>query len=176
MKDFIEYLENNPYRGNQESCGTGKNYWTADMWTLEVAKAYCYGNYKKPKKFENNRHCDPSRIIEDAQIKVKEKKILESIKNDADYLLIGEVGRGLDVLIANSVKKWKKIYCFDHVNYKHYLMFDNVEFFHTSTGAFCPCMIRERCIFIMNHSIHSYDKFKRYMRSVHGLINGEMIW
>ena len=30
MKDFIEYLENNPYRGNQEACGSGKALYPED--------------------------------------------------------------------------------------------------------------------------------------------------
>ena len=38
-----------------------------------------------------------------------------------------------------------------------------------------PEFIKEKYIVIMNHSIYSYDKFKN-MNSVHGIINGKLIW
>ena len=57
-EEFIEYLERTPYVGNQEQCGTGKDY-----------------------------NCDPNRIKKDAQVKLSLKKSLEKIKDKANVLL-----------------------------------------------------------------------------------------
>lgn len=160
---FIKYVESNPFVGNQEACGTGENYWNADYWTLEVAKCLMSGDsYSSEEKYNNNRNYDVNRIRKDAKIKLSVKEKLDKVKDEADHLLICEVGRGLDIIIANSVKKWKKIYCYDHVDYSPYLkIFDNVEFFKMSTSSFNPEVIKEKCIMVINHSIcTNMDRFK----------------
>jgi hypothetical protein len=178
-KQFLNYLEKNPFVGNQESCGTGEHYWNADYWTIEVTRYLIEGNkYTVPDKFKGNRNADPNRIKNDALIKLNVLNLLQDIKDSADYLLICEVGRGLDILMASQVKKWKKIYCYDQVDYRNYLyVFDNnINFVRKSTGVFSPETISEKCIVIMNHSICSYEKFKKNMNSVHGIINGDLKW
>lgn len=173
MKDFLKYLENNPFIGNQESCGIGDNYWNADMWTIEVIKAYC-GNYNKSKKLKNNRNYDPNRIKIDAKIKHNMRKNLEDIKNETDFLLICEVGRGIDILIANNVKKWKKIYCYDQVDYSSYLnIFDNIEFYKSPSSIFNPDIILHDIIMIVNHSIYKPFENKNI---IHAIIDGELKW
>lgn len=173
MKNFLNYLEKNPFEGNQEQCGGGESYWNADMWTIEVTRCLLLGDdYTIPEKLKGNRFADPNRIKKDVEIKISEKKILEQIKDSTDVLLIGEVGRGLDILIANSVKEWDKIYCWDQVDYSEQLqIFDNVEFVKKPTSIFNP--IQEKHIFIINHTINKIDKFKV---AIHGIINGELIW
>lgn len=175
--DFVYYLEANPYEGNQEQCGTGKDYWNADMWTLEVARCLLHGDdYVLPMKYKHNKFADPNRIKHDANVKRKLKNLLQEIKDSADVLLIGEVGRGLDILVANTVKKWKTIICYDQVNYQEYLrIFDNVHFIQGTTATFEPAWIAENHIFIINHSIYKkFDRFKAV--SEHGIIDGEMVW
>ena len=178
MNEFIEYLKNNPFKGNQEQCGTGNNYWNADYWTIEVAT--CLDNieeYKVPEKFIDNKFCDINRIKKDAKIKLSVKSILNKIKNESDSLLICEAGRGLDIFVSNTIKKWKKIYCYDHVNYKKYLnYFDNVEFIRSPTSVFDPEIVKEKCIMIMNHSIYrKLDKFKTD-NIIHAIVDGVQRW
>jgi hypothetical protein len=178
-KQFLNYLEKNPFKGNQESCGAGVHYWNADYWTVEVTRCLIEGDkYTVPDKFKGNRNADSNRIKSDANIKLNILNILQDIKDSADSLLICEIGRGLDVLIANQVKKWKTIYCYDQVNYEKYLtnVFNNISFVRKSTGAFFPETISDECIVIMNHSICSYEKFKKNMNSVHGIIDGVLKW
>lgn len=179
-KDFLKYLEENPFIGHQEACGIGDNYWNADYWTMEVTRYLIFGDdYFLPVYLKNNQNADPNRTKLDANIKLSIKKILSEIKDSADYLLVCEVGRGLDILIANEIKKWKKIYCYDHVDYKNYLVniFDNIDFIQKSTDAFIP-EIDDKYIVIMNHSIYPYEKFKNKnsVYGIHGIINGELKW
>lgn len=177
MKEFVHYLEANPFEGNQESCGSGLHYWTADMWTMEVARCLLYGDdYQIPMIHKHNKNADINRIRHDANVKLKLKNLVQEIKDDVDVLLIGEVGRGLDVLIANQVKEWKTIICYDQVNYKDYLdIFDNVHFIQGTTANFEPAWIGEKHIFIINHSIYkNFDRFKAVAE--HGIIDGEMAW
>ena len=178
IKKFIEYLESNPFIGNQESCGRGKDYWNADMWTIQVSKCLYYGyEYTVPDKFKDNCNADLNRIKSDANIKLNVMNILQDIKDSADCLLICESGRLLDGVIANQVKEWKKVYCYDHVNYEKYLnIFDNIEFIHTSTNTFDPKIIKEKCIMIMNHSLcRNLDKFK-INNIIHAIVDGEVKW
>ena len=41
IQKFLKYTVENPYEGNQEQCGVGKDYWNSDYWTMEVA-AYLF--------------------------------------------------------------------------------------------------------------------------------------
>lgn len=174
-KEFLKHVKENPFIGNQEQCGTGNNYWNADYWTMEVARCLAYDDYILPTKFHGNKFADPNRIKKDAAIKKTIKTVLNNIKDSADCLLVCEVGRGLDIIVANMVKEWKTIYCYDHVDYKTHLnIFKNVNFIQKGTGVYEPELITDKYIVIMNHSIYPYDKFKK--NSVHGIINGEKIW
>ena len=176
-EEFIEYLERTPYVGNQEQCGTGKDYWNADLWTLEVARCLYWGKYYSiPEEFKDNKNCDPNRIKKDAQVKLSLKKSLEKIKDKANVLLIGEVGRGLDILVSNMVKKWDMIYCWDQVDYTESLsVFDNIFFIHKSSSAMIHPVMKEKHIFIMNHSIHQPSMFLNN-NLVHSIIDGEILW
>ena len=180
MKKFIEYLESNPFVGHQEQCGRDKDYWNADMWTVQVSKCLYYGDkYSTPENFKDNRNYSVNEIRSNADMKLSMKKILEDIKDSADCILVCESGRLLDGIMANMVKSWKKIYCYDHVDYRKYYpkdIFDNIDFVVKNTGVFSPESISDKCIVLMNHSIHPYDKFKKYTNSVHGIINGELKW
>lgn len=174
-KEFLKHVKENPFIGNQEQCGTGNNYWNADYWTIEVARCLSSDEYILPVRFKGNKFADPNRIKKDADIKRAIKTVLESIKDSADCLLVCEVGRGLDILVANTVKEWKTVYCYDHVNYERYLkrVFNNISFLQKGTGVYMTDLIEDECIVIMNHSIYSYEKF---MNTTHGIINGELKW
>jgi len=40
---------------------------------------------------------------------------LARVKDAADTLLVCEVGRGLDILVATFVRDWPKVICYDYV-------------------------------------------------------------
>ncbi len=177
IQDFLTYVIDNqlPEGVNQEQCGKGKHYWNADFWTMEVA-AYLIQetDYEVPERFKGNRNCDPNRMKHDAEIKKSVYENLQKFQLDGDALLICEVGRGLDILMANMVKKWRKIYCYDQVNYTKYLSyFSDIEFFHISTAQFDPSNIPENVTMIMNHSL--YKPFEND-NIIHAIIDGEISW
>jgi hypothetical protein len=156
LKRFIEYLENNPYKGKQESCGKGETYWDSDMWTIAVAKCL----------YEGSSNCPIGKQIK--QSAENKRNMFNRIKplQHIPSLFVCEVGRGLDILIANMIKEWNTIYCYDHVDYKEELsQFPNVQFYHTSTHGFNTSVIQEDVLMIMNHSkcnpmLHQSDHIK----------------
>ncbi len=179
-KEFLKHVEDHPFKGNQEQCGTGNNYWNADYWTIEVARCLSFKDYILPERFKGNRFADPNRIKRDADIKISCRSILDNIKDSADVLLIAEVGRGLDILTANMVKKWDKIYCWDHVDYSNYLtIFDNIEFIHKPSSIMMDRImmdeIKEKHIFIMNHSLYPPANFWND-NNVHSISDGGLLW
>ena len=173
--NFLNHVRNNPFPHNQESCGTGKDLWTSDMWTVEVLKCLYYGDsydeFIEPKLLVNNKF-DVERIKKDAEIKRATYANLQKIQVDSDYLLICEVGRGIEILIAFLVSYWEKIYCYDQANYKDYLFnFGSINFFQTTSAEFDPSTIPEDIIMIMSHSI--YPPFKSN-NIIHSIIDGEL--
>jgi hypothetical protein len=178
ISDFLHYISNTPFDGNQESCGVGDNYWNADMWTIEVAKCLYFGSsYSMSSFFKNNGNYNIKEIIKDANIKISLYKNLK-LKSNTDSILICEVGRGLDIVIANMVRKWNKIYCYDQVNYNEYLKYfgNNIRFFHVTTSGFrnnIQKYLSEDVTMICNHSIY---KPLKHEKIIHTIIDGELRW
>lgn len=119
VANFIKHIQYNLLpRDMQEACGKGKDFWCADYWTLEVAKCLFIGNERYmndplPRRLENNKSFGKEEIIADSDAKLSMLNFLSTIKGP-NNLLICEVGRGLDILVAIIAKKWNKIYCYDH--------------------------------------------------------------
>lgn len=161
IKEFIDQLKANPFKGNQESCGTGIHLWTADMWTMEIAQClYNKDNYTPPGAYNDNHKFSLPRILHDTQVKLDTydslKEIVALYKDPNSLnLLVCEVGRGLDILMANMVNNWNHIYCYDHVDYASYLAFlgDNISFKRDNSSIFNPQTIKADLIMVMNHSI-----------------------
>lgn len=82
--DFYNHLKKNqlPDSVNQESKGKGENKYTADMWTIEVCECLIGIDCKQYKYYEQ---------------KLLMYETLESVKDNANVLCVGEVGRGLDI-------------------------------------------------------------------------------
>lgn len=87
----------------QEQSGEGDRLWTSDDWTIAVANCLLSGpdNFNDERVSRLNYHRD---IVVAAERKIKMINILDSIKDSADSLFVGEVGRGLDILLALQVK------------------------------------------------------------------------
>ena len=122
IEKFYEHLKQNQLTKDevQESAGLGSKKYTADMWTLDVCECLLGMDCTK---------------MSYAKPKIELFKSLESVKNDADQICIGEVGRGLDIVIANVIREWEVI-CYDHNGiYNKYLdkYFSRVDFYTTNT-------------------------------------------
>lgn len=188
IERFLQYLIRNllPSYIKQEEQGEGENYWNADFWTIEVAKCLYVGDraYLEPEytpsKFLNNKNYNKKEIINHAMIKKSMFEFLKEVKDDANELLVCEVGRGLDILIANMVKKWDKIYCYDQNKvYGNYLKsdFNNIEFYPEPTVVFDPEVVDNNTIAIINHSrLRDYTKYKNAEKIVHLIADGKLIW
>lgn len=136
--NFLTYTQNNTIKPDSyTSIGTYPNMWTDDDWHMEIAKYLLVGksnylSYNPPSRLKGNPYYSPEKLVEIGDAKLKTADILSGISAEANVLLICEVGRGLDILIANSIKTWNKIICYDYVDYRAHLssMFPNsiIEF------------------------------------------------
>ena len=127
IKAFKEHVENNPVMPiKNQQCQirkgkgllNGKVYklWTADMWTIEICDHLLNSkanenkySYDYPNKGELGYQ-----VWETWKHKVNMYKNLIRIKDKSDAIIIGEVSRGVDLLLAQMVKDWKHIYAYDH--------------------------------------------------------------
>jgi hypothetical protein len=196
VRSFYRYLKNNqlPKNMRQEAAGHGKFYnvrqetayrWTADLWSLEVCKAFLIGieKYREenvPEKYRKNEGHTGNHVIRSYIIKENLLNILADIKDDCDVLAVCEVGRGLDILIANMVKKWKKIICYDQVHYNEYLKyFKNIDFHIQATNRFLEIVdeyIPEKCIMISHGSkFRDWDNL-REKNIIHLIVDGKLKW
>lgn len=190
-KSYLDYTLSNflPKGAIQEKTGRGEKYWTADNWTAGVAECLMVGIDKYKTDVLPYKTYQRDLIIASKQ-KLLMLENLEKIKDDAEYLFIAEVGRGLDILIANSVKEWSGIYCYDHVNYEKYLkesFGDVVTFVQKKSISFDISEINQKSIMIFNMNSttpvptivermgNSINKYINYERIVHIILNGELI-
>lgn len=126
---FIEHLKQNPILpiNAQECCGKEENFWCADWWTIEVAKCLFFGKavytkYDLSPQFRNNRNFSKPNTVDAADRKLRMVEILRSRLDRVNHLFVCEVGRGLDILLAESLKHWETIYCYDSsYRYEAYL-------------------------------------------------------
>ena len=187
VRSFYRHLKSNMVTKevNQEAAGHGKERWTADLWSVELCKAWVMGldEYREtiPLEYRENPGHNGNHALRSCKIKENLLDILMDIKEDANEIVVCEVGRGLDILIANMVKKWKRIICYDQVpQYKDYLnRFFEVEFYKQATWKFLEDngkYIYEPCIMISHGSrFKEWDSLKN-KNIVHLIENGELIW
>jgi len=149
---------------DQHYVGEGKNFWCVDWWTIEVAKYLFNGkeiylNDPPPWRLRNNRNFNKEMIIKDGDIKLSMFEALKEVKDSTDNLLICEVGRGLELVFANHIKKWKTIYCYDYNPlYKDLLnmyfvekLGMNIVFNNCKTAKFPFEDIEENVILVASH-------------------------
>lgn len=169
IEKFYQHLLNNqiPENVHQEAAGYGSKRYTADMWTLEVCECLLGMDCKKF-PYRNQ--------------KLDLFTSLKKVMNDANAICVGEVGRGLDILIANMLKKWKVI-CYDHNPiYAEYLdkYFKDYKFHPISTHGFIANVsnhIKEKTIFIIdNTKCRDFKKLEENENIVHLIFYGRLLW
>jgi hypothetical protein len=168
LSSFIEYTKNNliPKDIHQEQTGRGKTLWTSDDWTLAVANCLDVSieNYKDDIVEKLNYYRD---IIVAAERKYKMFDLLEKKKNSAESILVGEVGRGLDIIFAFLTKEWKTVYCYDQFEYyekfiKGFFPSCNIKYTTSISKRYDLSILEEPVIFMMNMSKMEKQDFERF--------------
>ena len=119
-EEFLRYTMDNLLPFNrQETAGTGEGFWCSDWWTLEVAKYFYLGGKKGylddiPARRLHGIAPYRDRMVRYGTWKEDQIKILEEYKEEANGILVCEIGRGLDLMCALSVKEWEVYYCYDN--------------------------------------------------------------
>lgn len=176
-------------RDHQETSGEYPDFWCSDYWTLEVLKCLYRGKeqYLKdppPKRLEANYNFAAIQQAEHANRKEKMYNHLLDIKDDADNILICEVGWGIDVYVATKVKEWTTIRTYDSNNvYGACLskMFNtyniNYTFEGCSTKNFKFNEVEGDWIVIGNHSRnHTPEELMSKDKIKHVIWDGNLIW
>jgi len=109
----------------QEHIGNRKKAWTADYWTIEVAKCLrmgedAYLETPLPPWLENNPYFQPygkKHVIGCAKYKIRNLENLGKFKDRSNNLLVCQIGRGLPVIVAFQVKRWRRILAYDNIDY-----------------------------------------------------------
>ena len=177
----------------QETIGkVGKDFFCTDWWTIEVAK--CLFNGKEtylqdppPWRLRENKNFNKDSIIKDAEIRISMFEKLKEIQDSAEQILFCKVGRGIDIILANYMKPWKRILCYDdnphygnffNIYFKDKLNL-NIEFTQTDTDGFKFDSINENTILIGNQGMKKCGFGKAYHTTlpnkyfVKKIINGE---
>jgi len=110
----------------QECCGTGKNFWCSDYWHIEVLKCLYLGDdvYLTdpiPRRLADNTNFSVKDAIIYAAMKRKMLSCLIQLKDSCSSLFIPQIGRGIDLLLANMIKTWEHVYCFDYADHEAHL-------------------------------------------------------
>ncbi len=106
-------------RVSQEHIGSEGQWWTADWWSIEVLTCLIEGQktylkMESPDYLKGNKTWNRKRIAHYTNMKDNMVSILHCVKDDANELLVCEMGRGIDILLASMVKKWDTIHCYDN--------------------------------------------------------------
>lgn len=120
IRNFIQSVNSNLIPVDQQEAVIKEGHiWCADWWTIEMGKILIYGEdaYKLdplPRVLKNNHLFTHEYQVTTGNFKLNMLKLLKEHKDYSDTLIVCECGRGMDILLANMVKPWKKIYCYDH--------------------------------------------------------------
>lgn len=103
------------YRGFLE--GNNPDFWMRDWTEIEIAKCFLIGDerYREdplPERCILNRNFSLESIIHSKTHLIKKvEKIIN--KSDKDLVIDWEIGRGIPIILARSVKKWNSYICGD---------------------------------------------------------------
>lgn len=109
----------------QEHIGHGEQAWTADYWTIEVAKCLrmgieAYEQYPLSPWLVDNPCFQPygkKHIIGCTKYKLGNLENLKKLGDRSDNLFVCQIGRGLPVIVAFQAKRWKCVLGYDKFDY-----------------------------------------------------------
>lgn len=168
---LMQYVINHPVLWDKkEVIGNIPQAWIEDEFTIEVGKAILTGeeDYLKdpvPIRRYSIDMFKKQNILRYALKKYNMLQALEHIKDDCDTLLICEVGAGLDIVLAESIKPWKKIICYDYNDAilqrsKEFFQDFKIEFLLCDSYFFKSQVLVEDCIMIADNMSTPYEEAK----------------
>ncbi len=194
LDEFIVHLQDTqlPYEQIEHIPDTR---WSSDTWTFETSlclRAPLKYNTPLAKKYGWNQHryhryvhnfLDVLRIYESTYCKLWMHKHLCEVANMSDNLLICEIGRGLDLIVALTVKNWKLIQCYDGVDLNRkplmgYFSRHNLDYSHADSRYFDFSAVGDRTIVIANqHNIplEGIEEVRNNNRIVCAIVDGEIL-
>jgi len=119
LKHFIQwFIENLLPLDEQECQRDGDHFWCEDWKTIEIVKCLFLGKETylsdpPPRRLKGNPFFKMDEIVKEADKKLRMLKKLKKTKDSSDILLVKNVRRGTDIMLASFVKRWKIIYCHD---------------------------------------------------------------
>lgn len=119
LQELYDEIKTNPMDFNSQGYQIENGMcWTCDMWHLEVLKCLILGE----EKYLKSAYSDyiPNKVPQFLELfknytrcKIESYNRLQEVKDLSDNLIVCEIGRGIDLLLAVQVKKWNKIVCYD---------------------------------------------------------------
>ncbi len=147
----------------QESCGEGKDFWCSDYWHIEILKCLYLGDDTYltdpiPRRLAENKNFNVKDALFYTEMKRKTLSCLIQLKDSCSSLFIPQIGRGIDLLLANMIKTWEHVYCFDHAAHEDHLKDcfpeTRIHFVQTGEGnhrgGYSLGQIKEKSIAIVN--------------------------
>ena len=122
IKRFMQYVIDNPIDFDvQESVARDGSKWSSDMWTVEMCRLMIMGESEfksRPSMYlDGNVIASKNDVINLLEVKTKNMQLLQEHKDFSDNILLCEVGRGIDIILVNQIKSWKKISVYDCNDY-----------------------------------------------------------
>ena len=195
LKDFLEYTGKNPlpYYVQDHHGDIGKrHFWCSDWWTEEVTRCLLVGirtyrGLERPDKLYGNEFFVQEHIVNCAKQKLLMMRSLSKIKNEANKLLVCEVGRGLDILVASLVQNWTKVISYDRIVMHGRLISEyfgmgmgmEIDFRAETSERFPFDSINEDIILVANGTQIQNDvarAIQKNMRIKHVIRNGRLLY
>ena len=105
---------------DQDHYGEGKDFWCLDWWITEITKYFfegevAYMRYPIARRLNGNDNFVKERIKEAAHSRIS---AMDEMKlHSSNKIAVLENCRGLDTLLATTVREWGKIYVIIHSDY-----------------------------------------------------------
>lgn len=183
LDDFIHHVEDVRFRHEEVDKIPGSQ-WNTEVWTLQAAICLRWPlEYYASLQSRYETTVGTSRIQLSVDRKLNTHRILSQVRDLSDNLFVCEVGRGLDVLIALTIKAWGSIRGYDFVDLHAATLTDyfkghNLECLHGDSTTFDFSTISERTILIANeHMIPAsgLEQIAQNKNIVCAIINGEIL-
>jgi len=162
LMKFVQFVQTNllPIHEQKHVGELGKDFFCVDWWTIEVCKCLFNGEQMyvedpPPWRLRDNKNFDKQKIIKDAKKRLETIEMLKLKHSEKEILIIHNVGRGLELVLANHFKQWDRAICYDK-NIQYGPLLDmyfreklgmNIEFNPEGDGPIDVLVIDPKCGF-----------------------------